>query len=260
VADGADLLLVRWPQGLAATLSMLTGAQIVSAITTAQPVVAPTIDDGPHPATTPALLDVLAAAGARATFFVLGSLAARHPELIERIAREGHELGNHLMHDEPSVRLKPHGFGEQLAQVHALLTDATRPGRKRVTLVYRPHDPGTAAELVEADVRSAQFLATSRRQGSARDDLALRSARQSAAEEAAGAGVVRFSLLVTLTVDQPGQRRHAERVLEGLGATARLQLRRAWGAPAVTFAAGLPTGILLPEHVRVPTIVREGLQ
>ena len=132
--------------------------------------------------------------------------------------------------------------------------------RKRVTLVYRPHDPGTAAQLVEADVRSAQFLATSRRQGSARDDLALRSARQSAAEEAAGAGVVRFSLLVTLTVDQPGQRQHAERVLEGLGATARLQLRRAWGAQAVTFAAGLPTGIILPEHVRVPTVVREGLQ
>jgi peptidoglycan/xylan/chitin deacetylase (PgdA/CDA1 family) len=121
VADGGDFILVRWPQSLAKVASRLAGADIVTAITTSEPVVALTFDDGPHPATTPHLLDVLAAAGARATFFVLGSLSARHPELIERIAREGHELGNHLMHDEPSIRLDPADFERQLAQVHALL-------------------------------------------------------------------------------------------------------------------------------------------
>jgi hypothetical protein len=131
--------------------------------------------------------------------------------------------------------------------------------RKRVTLVYRPHDPATAAQLVEADVRTAAFLAQTQRQGTARHDLALRSARQSAAEEAAGAGLIRFSLLVTVTVDQAAHRLHAERVLEGLGATARLRLRKAYGAQAVTFAAGLPTGLVLPEHVRVPAMIREGL-
>jgi peptidoglycan/xylan/chitin deacetylase (PgdA/CDA1 family) len=122
MTDGADLFLVRWPQALADALSWMVGADVVSAITTSDPVVALTFDDGPHPTTTPHLLDALAAAGARATFFVLGSLAARHPHLVERIAREGHELGNHLMHDEPSIRLAPEDFEQQLAQVHALLT------------------------------------------------------------------------------------------------------------------------------------------
>lgn len=54
-----------------------------------------TFDDGPHPAHTPALLDLLAAHGARATFFLIGREAERHPDLVQRILREGHTLGNH---------------------------------------------------------------------------------------------------------------------------------------------------------------------
>jgi peptidoglycan-N-acetylglucosamine deacetylase len=54
-----------------------------------------TFDDGPHPAHTPALLDLLAAHGARATFFLIGREAERHPDLVMRILREGHTLGNH---------------------------------------------------------------------------------------------------------------------------------------------------------------------
>lgn len=62
---------------------------------TSQRVMALTFDDGPDPATTPALLDTLARLGARATFFVVGSRAERYPDLIARIAAEGHEIGNH---------------------------------------------------------------------------------------------------------------------------------------------------------------------
>jgi peptidoglycan/xylan/chitin deacetylase (PgdA/CDA1 family) len=54
-----------------------------------------TIDDGPDPASTPRVLDLLAAHGARATFFVVGRQVARHPELARRIAAQGHTLGNH---------------------------------------------------------------------------------------------------------------------------------------------------------------------
>jgi peptidoglycan/xylan/chitin deacetylase (PgdA/CDA1 family) len=53
-----------------------------------------TFDDGPGPST-PAVLDALAAAGARATFFVLGRQAERHPELVRRIAADGHQLASH---------------------------------------------------------------------------------------------------------------------------------------------------------------------
>ena len=59
-----------------------------------------TIDDGPDPATTPRLLDLLDAHRARATFFVIGEKAARFPELLIEITRRGHTLGNHT-HTHP---------------------------------------------------------------------------------------------------------------------------------------------------------------
>jgi peptidoglycan-N-acetylglucosamine deacetylase len=57
-----------------------------------------TIDDGPDPRTTPEILDVLRRFGATATFFVIGEKASRHPELLGRIAAEGHQIANHSTH------------------------------------------------------------------------------------------------------------------------------------------------------------------
>jgi peptidoglycan-N-acetylglucosamine deacetylase len=57
--------------------------------------VALTFDDGPDPARTPALLDALSELAVPATFFVLGRQVDAHPALAARIARDGHELGNH---------------------------------------------------------------------------------------------------------------------------------------------------------------------
>jgi peptidoglycan-N-acetylglucosamine deacetylase len=73
-------------------------------VLTADPVVALTFDDGPDPAYTPRLLDILAAHGARATFFMIGARAHRHPEIVERVAAEGHVIGNHSW-DHPSFPL-----------------------------------------------------------------------------------------------------------------------------------------------------------
>lgn len=52
-------------------------------------------DDGPDPAWTPLILDILKNEGVRAVFFVVGSRAVENPELIRRILAEGHEIGNH---------------------------------------------------------------------------------------------------------------------------------------------------------------------
>jgi len=68
---------------------------VVSRLASDAPVVALTFDDGPDAAVTAEILDVLGAHGARATFFVLGERAARHPELIRRMHREGHTVGTH---------------------------------------------------------------------------------------------------------------------------------------------------------------------
>lgn len=57
--------------------------------------VALTFDDGPDPQRTPAVLDLLARQGVRATFFVVGARAEAHPELVRRMVAEGHVVGNH---------------------------------------------------------------------------------------------------------------------------------------------------------------------
>ncbi|CAI6015409.1 polysaccharide deacetylase family protein [Cohnella sp. JJ-181] len=57
--------------------------------------IALTFDDGPHPVYTPRLLDLLKAHGAHATFFVVGSHAEKHPDIVRRMHEEGHDIGIH---------------------------------------------------------------------------------------------------------------------------------------------------------------------
>lgn len=54
-----------------------------------------TLDDGPDPVDTPAILDLLDRHCAKATFFVIGEKAEKHPDLIREIHRRGHQIGNH---------------------------------------------------------------------------------------------------------------------------------------------------------------------
>jgi peptidoglycan/xylan/chitin deacetylase (PgdA/CDA1 family) len=76
----------------------------ITRVLTDQPIVALTFDDGPDPAYTPRLLDILATHQAHATFFVTGEAAQRHPELVKRTAEAGHAIGNHSW-DHPSFPL-----------------------------------------------------------------------------------------------------------------------------------------------------------
>ncbi len=57
--------------------------------------IALTFDDGPDPAYTPAILDILKRENVPATFFVIGKNGDEHPDLLRRIVNEGHEVGNH---------------------------------------------------------------------------------------------------------------------------------------------------------------------
>ena len=60
--------------------------------------IALTFDDGPHPKWTPVLLDGLKQRGVKASFFLIGMNAVEYPELVERMDREGHLIGNHTYH------------------------------------------------------------------------------------------------------------------------------------------------------------------
>jgi peptidoglycan-N-acetylglucosamine deacetylase len=76
----------------------------IARVSTQQAVAALTFDDGPHPESTPRLLEILATHHARATFFMIGEAAEKHRGLVRRVAEEGHAIGNHSW-DHPSFPL-----------------------------------------------------------------------------------------------------------------------------------------------------------
>ena len=85
-----------------------------------------TIDDGPDPAVTPAVLDLLAAHGAHATFFCIARQAAAHPALVRRIVAAGHSVQNHsLRHRHSFSLLGPRGFEREIGQAQQVLADIT---------------------------------------------------------------------------------------------------------------------------------------
>lgn len=158
----------------------------------------------------------------------------------------------------------PHGavFSSVLKN---LLAPHPEIARKRVTLLYRPYQPGTATTLVVNDVRTAVFRSGQRRIARARDTVDLRAAQQAEEEEALGAGLVRFGMLVTATVpldEAVGARQQRIRLaaaVEHLGQSSRIGLRRAWRSQATAFVAGLPLGLVVPSHLRLPPEWRERL-
>jgi len=81
--------------GIFAPRSQLWGPVVWRGDASGPPRVALTFDDGPHPEATPRVLDALARAGVRATFFVVGAHVERWPALVRRIHDEGHVVGNH---------------------------------------------------------------------------------------------------------------------------------------------------------------------
>jgi peptidoglycan/xylan/chitin deacetylase (PgdA/CDA1 family) len=109
-----DAVLRRGRPGLLPLIS-------VACVATGERVVALTYDDGPDPEGTPAVLDALAESGASATFFVLVDRVEEHPDLIRRIAADGHEIG---LHGEDHTRLTTLSVREALRRI--------RRGRRRL--------------------------------------------------------------------------------------------------------------------------------
>ncbi len=68
---------------------------VLGKLPTNENVVALTFDDGPNPDATPMILDALREKDVKATFFILGRHAERWPDIVLRIAHEGHQIGNH---------------------------------------------------------------------------------------------------------------------------------------------------------------------
>jgi len=93
-----------------------------------------TLDDGPDPRVTPAILDVLAAQAARCTFFLLTDQARGHPELARRIVAEGHEVALHGKDHRPMTGLPAREVTRYLSDARHELEDIVG----RPVDLYRP--------------------------------------------------------------------------------------------------------------------------
>lgn len=114
-----------------------------------------TFDDGPDPEHTPRVLDLLGQHGAKASFFLVGDQAVRHPGIVRRIVAEGHAIGNHSW-SHPLMTSLP--LSEQLHEIDR--TDealAAFDGRKRH--LFRPPSGALPFKLLLHFARERRTLA-----------------------------------------------------------------------------------------------------
>ena len=117
------------------TSQITFGMGSITHVETKKPLVALTFDDGPDEHWTPKILDVLAEYQAKATFFVIGKYVKKHPDIIQRMVNEGHELGNHTW-DHPSLPLV--SSRERREQI-LLCDEVLKPFGKQVRLFRPPY-------------------------------------------------------------------------------------------------------------------------
>jgi peptidoglycan/xylan/chitin deacetylase (PgdA/CDA1 family) len=129
---------------------------LVLSVTPAQAAVQPcaagyvrlTFDDGPHRRAAPAILDTLEARGARATFFVVGSLAAARPGIVRRASTAGHGIGSHSWNHPDLTTLSREQVTWHLARTNTVIRQATGVSPTE----WRP-PYGASNVLVEAAAR-----------------------------------------------------------------------------------------------------------
>ena len=96
-----------------------------SATSVEAPEIALTFDDGPSAAWTPALLDGLKERGVKATFFLIGENADKNPEIVKRMAEEGHLIGNHTYHHVELTKVSENEARLELADTSAVIVRIT---------------------------------------------------------------------------------------------------------------------------------------
>ncbi|PKL50273.1 MAG: hypothetical protein CVV42_03190 [Candidatus Riflebacteria bacterium HGW-Riflebacteria-2] len=84
-----------------------------------------TFDDGPHPRTTPKILEILKRRHVRAIFFVLGLQAAKYPELVKQIHDEGHLIGNHSYSHRNLAQISDRDLNTELDRTSSLIESIT---------------------------------------------------------------------------------------------------------------------------------------
>ncbi|NPV47748.1 MAG: polysaccharide deacetylase family protein [Armatimonadetes bacterium] len=127
-------------------LSEASVARVVVRIPVSDNSVGLTIDDGPHPLITSLFLETLRQYRVKATFFVVGEKVEECPELLRRLAEDGHELGNHTYSHPRLAHVSP---VEALTQIRACGEVVGRVCGQRMHLL-RPPGGGISAQVLRA--------------------------------------------------------------------------------------------------------------
>ena len=115
--------------------------------------IAITFDDGPDPVWTPKVLDLLKAQKVKATFFVIGTQVAAHPELTRRIIAEGHQIGLHTFTHANLSTIPAWRRSLELRQSQLILAGATGVS----TPLLRPPYSSEPSALTNADWSSIEW-------------------------------------------------------------------------------------------------------
>ena len=122
VLAAALALLAMWPgDGSAGDAAAADSAVVTEDGPQEIRYVALTFDDGPSPRCTPQLLDGLKERGVHATFFVVGCQVVKDPDIVVRMAAEGHQVGNHSYDHQELDKLSSRQAAEDLQRNDALL-------------------------------------------------------------------------------------------------------------------------------------------
>lgn len=117
IAAGGFAYASRWPT------SQIFGRTLIAPRNPGQ--LALTFDDGPNPAWTPRLLNILAEHNVRATFFMVGKFAKAEPELARRVADAGHLIGNHSWSHPDLSRARSANVLDELTRTSDILAEIT---------------------------------------------------------------------------------------------------------------------------------------
>ncbi len=167
VRMGMSLAILGITAGIFLTLSAVLPendvfGRVFSNTKTMQKVVALTFDDDPYPPYTDQVLDVLKEYRVPATFFVVGQNVEKYPELVKRIADEGHQIGNHTYHHIDLLKANRKDIAEEIDNTNKAILAASgiKPHLMRPPHGFR--DPVVMEMMAERNLKVVEWSVMSR--------------------------------------------------------------------------------------------------
>jgi len=126
-------LLYQFPTWMQHLYRGVTWRRDASVLHDGKPVVYLTFDDGPIPEVTPAILDILAHYGVKATFFVVGDNVHKYPQIFTRLLSDGHRVGNHTFHHIKGTKFSTPDYLQDIAACQHAMTDTAHSSSEQIT-------------------------------------------------------------------------------------------------------------------------------